>query len=106
MPHATIPTFHVIFTEGDQLPELSGVLAGIDLTGQTIRLTLERPSPSTVLTKTAILTSPSQGKFKIEWDPTDLVFGLGQLAVLRLENAATQTQTLARFILDINELPA
>ncbi len=103
MPHLPTPTFHVLYTAGDELPELTGILAGIDLTGQTIRLTLQRPTD--VITKTAVITAAQQGRFKIEWDATDLVSGLSQLAVLRIENASTEKQTLARFLLDINALP-
>lgn len=102
------PTYPITWTEGDQLPEIGGVLEDTDITGWTITLTLERPDSAVpaVLTKTATIVDAVNGQFNIAWDATDLVAGVNQLAVLRFENAGGLKLTPQRFRIDVLEVPA
>lgn len=98
------PKFPVSWTEGDELPEILGVLEDVDITGYTITLTLQRPTD--VLTKTAVITDATSGGFKFTWDNTDLVAGVNQLAVIQFANALGEKLTPDRFLIDVLELPA
>ncbi len=98
------PIFEVLYSEGDELPEMAGVFKNVNLTGHTVRLKLQRPTD--VLTKDATLIDPTNGIFKFAWDATDLVKGFGQLALIQIIDPSTKTASLARFQLDIHEVPA
>jgi hypothetical protein len=97
------PIFPHEWTEGDQLPELIGVLEDIDLTNLTVTLDIERPT--TTLTKTAAILEAAQGKFKFSWDDTDLVAGVGQVATLFVEDASNRMTTIAKFIINVLKDP-
>jgi hypothetical protein len=89
------------YTEGDELPELVGVLSGVDITSYTVRIRIERPVPSDPLVKDAVLVEPTQGKFKFAWVDTDLVEGLGQLSQIEFEDGGGKVTTGAKFILNV-----
>lgn len=101
------PKFPHIFSEGDQLPELLGVLKGVDITDLTITLRLDRPDPAAVLVKVAQKVDAPQGMFKFVWDAADLIAGIGQQAAITITDASNRPLTSPqRFILDVLELPA
>lgn len=102
-PFSACPVFEVLYSEGDRLPDVGGTLKNFDLTGFTIRMNLQRPSD--VLEKDAIITDAANGIFEFDWLTTDLVKGFGQLAVIRIIDPSGESQTLARFQLDIHEVP-
>jgi hypothetical protein len=95
---ATTKLSHV-FTDGDRLPELFGTYKGVDLTGQTVTLTLERPAD--VLTKTATLVDASAGRFKFSWAVGDIVTGQGQRGTIRVTDGSGLKTTISRFLLDV-----
>lgn len=101
-PAVEIPTFEVLYTEGDQLPELAGCLQDFDLTGFTVELKLQRPAD--VLTKNAILTDAVNGAFKFTWEVGDLQAGFGQAGLIRLFDASSKSQSLVKFILNVKQL--
>lgn len=101
------PKFPHVFSEGDQLPELLGVLKGVDLTNYTVTLRLDRPEPAGVLVKIAQMVDAAQGMFKFVWDSTDLVAGIAQEASITFTDASNRPLTgPKRFVLDVLELPA
>lgn len=101
------PTFPHIFSEGDQLPELLGVLKGVDITNLTVTLRMDRPAPDAVLVKTAQKVDAAQGMFKFVWDPTDLVAGIAQEVTITFTDASNRPLTgPKRFVIDVLELPA
>ena len=93
----------MLFSEGDQLPPLSGVLKGQDIAGKIVRMTLQRPDD--VIVKDATLTNAICGGFEFAWADDDLVAGSGQVALIQLIDGTT-AQTLARLLLDVCEVPA
>lgn len=95
-----LPTLAVDYTEGDTLPQLTGVVR-MDLTGATVTLTLDRPT--TPLTKTAVLDDPANGAFHFAFGSTDLVGGIGQEALVRVTTSGADVLTLAHFQIDVNE---
>ncbi len=96
-----IPIFPVTFTEGDRRPEINGTLCGVDLTGHTITLHVDRPT--TVLVKSATAVDLTQGQFKFEWSASDLVAGCGQLAEVQIVDTAGKPLTSKKFIINVNE---
>jgi len=99
-PFDECPILKVLFSEGDQLPTLSGVLKDVDITGFTVRLTLERPND--VLIKSATFPDPTNGVFTFVWETTDLIEGFGQLATLQIINTLGEPSTNAKFRLNIH----
>lgn len=102
-PATDCPTVDVLFSEGDQLPTLAGCLQ-MNLTGHTVQMDLQRPTD--VLIKTAVLSDPEKGLFEFVWDVGDLQEGIGQIALLRLFNPSAESQSLARFKMDVQKVPA
>ena len=102
-PFKVCPIFEILYSEGDVLPEMLGVLKDFDLTGHTIQLNLQRPTD--VLEKMASIVDPLQGIFNFIWTATDLVKGFGQLGIIRIFDPTSKSQTLARFQLNIHEVP-
>jgi len=101
------PKFPHIYSEGDQLPELLGVLKGVDITDLTVTLRLDRPEPAGLLTKTAQKVDATQGMFKFVWDAGDLVAGIAQEAAITFTDASNRPLTSPkRFVIDVQELPA
>ena len=100
------PTFPHVFSEGDQLPELLGVLKGVDITNLVITLRLDRPDPSSVLVKIGQHVDDAQGMFKFVWGTTDLVAGIAQEATITFTDASSRPLTSPqRFVIDVQELP-
>jgi len=100
------PRFPHVFSEGDQLPELLGVLKGVDLSNHTVTLRLDRPDPSGLLVKIGQMVDASQGMFKFVWDATDLVAGIAQEAAITFTDASNRPLTSPqRFVIDVQELP-
>ena len=102
------PTYPVVWTEGDRLPEIDGTLEGVDITGYTITMRLQRPDTAApiVLTKTATIVDAAAGQFRFSWLSTDLVAGQNQLTVIQIANASGLPLTPQRFLIDVLELPA
>lgn len=80
----TLKTHPYTWTEGNRLPELVGVLSGVNLTGYEVHFHLERPD-GVVLDKTVgnggvVIVDAATGKFKVVWAATDLIEGTGQVA--------------------------
>lgn len=102
---ADCPTPYPPWLAGKTLPEIAFTIPlkpGEDLTGATVEMFLERPSGT--LTKNAVLVENVVGKhikFKITWAATDLVAGTGQLATFVLTTAASATELIARFLIDV-----
>lgn len=102
-PFEECPVFKILYSEGDELPEITGVLEDFDLTGSTVQMNLQRPAD--VLIKAAAFVDPPNGVFKFAWISTDLVAGLGQLAVIRIFDPSAKSETLAIFQLDVRRIP-
>ncbi len=106
MPSGNVPTHPYVYTEGDQRPPLQGIVGPVasptDITGYTITLKLKRPTPSTLLTKVAVITSAVNGEFEFQWAAADLVEGLGQLAEVETDDGSGEIET-KRFLLDVTE---
>ena len=98
------PVFPHTWSVGDILPAIAGVLKGVDITGWTVELHVDRPT--TVLVKAATIVDAAQGQFSVDWIATDLVAGRRQLAVWRMTNASAEPQTPARMFINVEELPA
>ena len=98
------PTYPHIWSPGDTLPAIGGVLKGVDITGWTVELHIERPT--TTLVKVATLLDATQGSFSIDWVTADLVAGQNQLAIWRMTNAGGAPQTPARMLIDVEPLPS
>jgi len=106
----TKPTFPHVFTEGDQLPEIIGVLSETNLTNYVIEFGLERPN-DTVLEKSTetsgvVILDAANGKFKVTWEksPTpDLIAGQGQCAQIRFIDTAGRPMTSRDFLIDVKE---
>lgn len=96
------PICHV-YTAGDRLPELFGTYKGVDLTGSIVTLYLERPT--TLLTKTATLVTPTQGRFKFSWSAGDLVAGNSQRGTITVTDPSSLTTTIAHFLVDVRPVP-
>jgi hypothetical protein len=93
-------TLKTTFTAGDQLPEIVGQLKGINLTGYTITLHVQRPAPSTVLIKTATVLDAALGKFKFTWGSGDLVEGSNQLCEIQFVTGG-KPLTSKKFLIDV-----
>jgi hypothetical protein len=102
-PAIDCPIFEVLYTDGDELPAMAGVLTDVDLTGHTIKLDLQRPND--VLTKFAALIDAPNGVFQFTWAPGDLQHGIGQIGLIRIIDPGGASQSLARFQLDIRKAP-
>lgn len=102
---ADTPILGVPFSSGDRLPNLNGKLNSLsDLSGYTVRLTLQRPSPSVVLVKNVVVSAGNF--FSFTWAAGELVTGERQLAVLQLVDGAGLIQTLGRFLINVDSVPA
>lgn len=99
---APLPKLPHVYTEGDQLPKVTGFLEETDLTGYTVTLRLEQPD-GTLVEKVATITDAPSGMFEFGWDATDLVAGLGQSAEVEFKDAATLQLTSHRFLIDVEE---
>jgi len=102
-PYSDCPTFEVLITDGDQLPEFAYVLKGVNLLGYTMTLTIKRPSG--VLVKTATFPDAANGQFVFSWDVGDLIAGPGQYCLLRSETPGGLKASLLQFFIDVNPLP-
>lgn len=96
--------YPVTFTAGDLLPYIVGVVtdsndAAIDITLYTINFRLNRPTGG-LLTKSGVLTDPTNGIFEIQWAAGDLVAGTDQEAEIELIDASSRPQT-SRFLIDV-----
>jgi hypothetical protein len=100
-----LPAFELVFTAGDRLPDLTGVLDATDITGHIIVLSLTRPAPHGLLTKNATITNGPAGTFLFSWATGDLVGGFGQAALVRMTTPGGLVETLARFTLDVALAP-
>lgn len=101
MPH-DLPVFSYTFTEGDQLPEIAGVLDDTDITGFTITLHLRKPD-GTIAVIPAIILVAASGTFKFAWGATDLKAGLGQECEVQFINASSLALTSPKFIINVDE---
>lgn len=101
----TRETFPHIFTAGDRLPEIIGTLTGTDITGYTVEFDLERPDGTVVEKSTAttgvVITDAVNGGFKITWEASDLVAGIGQIAQVRFIDTAARPLTSQDFLIDV-----
>ena len=104
MHEESLPKLEVLFTAGDRLPTLAGVIENTDLTGHTVRLNLARPSAA--LQKDATITDASAGAFEFAWIAGDIEEGIGQQALLRLITPGGLSLTLGRFVIDVLGVPA
>lgn len=99
--------FPHVFTEGDRLPEIVGVLDGVDLSPYTIEFTLLRPDGSVVekssATSGVVITDPPNGQFKVTWEATDLVEGSRQLAQIRFIDGSGLPFTTQDFYIGVKE---
>ena len=106
MASGNVPTHPYVYTADDRKPVLQGLVgttaAPVDITGYTITLKLKRPTGSSLLTKTAVLTTPLSGLFEFRWAAGDLVEGLGQLAEVEIDDGTGEIET-KRFLLDVTE---
>jgi len=103
-PFEDCPTFPVLYSDGDDFPLMAGVLRDFDLTGHTLKLTIQRPTD--VLEKVAAVVDAANGVFQFNWSDGDMVHGIGQIAVLQIiEDASGKSQSLARFKFDVRKVP-
>jgi len=98
-----LPRLVVPWTKGDVLPQIAGCIEGFDLTGYTLKLTVARPT--TALEIEATIDAPTTGAFRFIWGTDDLVVGVGQEALIRLYNSDDESLTIARFVIDVGEVP-
>lgn len=98
-----LKTLDIPYSEGDRLPSIVGVVVDRDITGETVHVVVL--TPDGVLEKTATLTDPTNGEFTIEWEAEELVQGIGQEVLIRLEDTDAKFRTLARFLIDVGEVP-
>ena len=103
-PATDCPIFDVLYSDGDQLPTMAGVLKDFDLTGYTVRLILQRPND--VLTKDAAIVDAPNGLFQFTWEPDDLESGIGQIGLLKIIDGGGKSMSLAHFQLDVRRIPA
>ena len=103
----SIQNFPHVFTAGDQLPEIVGTLAGVDLTGYTIEFDLARPDGTVIEKSTAtsgvVITDAANGQFKITWEATDLITGPQQTAQVRFIDTASRPLTSQDFYISVKE---
>lgn len=103
-PATDCPIFDVLYSDGDQLPTMAGVLKDFDLTDYTVRLDIQRPND--VLVKTAALVDAPNGLFQFTWNVGDLEPGIGQIALMRLIDPGGKSMSLAKFQIDVRRIPA
>lgn len=84
------------FTAGDTLPQLAAALTGVDMTGYTCTLEIQRPAD--VLRKVA--TASSSGA-TWPWTNTDLQAGFNQVVDVVIVNNSSQQVTSQRFTIDV-----
>lgn len=102
-PAIDCPIFDVLYSDGDQLPTMAGVLKDFDLTGYTVKLDLARPGD--VLVKTAALVDAPNGLFQFTWEAADLQPGIGQVGLIRVVDPGGKSMSLAKFQLDVRKVP-
>lgn len=90
------------YTEGDELPELTGTLANTDITNHTVVLRMDRPGTSN-LELAGIITDGPTGAFKFAFGPTDLVAGLEQPTTVEFLDSSGKPQTTKRFLIDVTK---
>lgn len=89
------------FVEGDTLPDLACRLSRTDLTGGSVELVLVQPD-QTVVTKLGVLDFPADGRFRFQWDPTDLVSGRSRCQIT-ITNGSGDVVTTPEFYIDVGE---
>lgn len=93
----TISSNILHYVEGDTLPYMQGTLTNddgspVDLTDMNVTLHIGYNPP---LVKIATITDALNGKFFLEWDPTDLVAGRWKYEI-QIANAAGGIRTINR----------
>lgn len=103
-PATDCPIFDILYSDGDQLPTMAGVIKDFDLAGWTVRLLLQRPND--VLTKDAAIVDAANGLFQFTWNPGDLEPGIGQIALMKAIDPGGKSMSLAKFQLDVRKVPS
>jgi len=89
----------VNYVEGDTKPDLVGRLVDVDISGFTIELHIDFPTP---LVKTATIDDAENGEFSISWEPTDLVKGRYK-AQIEVTDADGKIETFTNLLFVIEE---
>lgn len=97
---ATTPKLPYCWVEGDQLPNMVCTFLDQDLSAFTVTFHMRRNDGS-VLIKSATAIDLSQGKFRIEWDSSDLVAGFNQESEFQFVNGSSKPLTSPKFLIDV-----
>ena len=96
------PKFPYCWVENDEFPEMTCTLVDQDLSAFTVTLHLRR-NDGTVLVKAATPIDLTQGHFKFDWSPGDLVAGYNQEAEVQFVDGSSKPLTSALFLVDVRK---
>lgn len=101
-----VPVFPKRFTEGDTGPPITGRVGtgSTDITDWTFSLEVDRPSPSTLLSKSGTITNTATGDFTFgDWLTTDLVAGEKQLCTVKVVDAGGVLESSEKFVIPVDK---
>lgn len=105
-PFKDCPTFELLITEGNELPEWAFVFEDTDIDASPVELVIERPEGFTTLVIPATVLDGPSGIGKFAFSPTTFVTGPAQQCTVFVKNTATNKRdSLFRFFIDVNADP-